>query len=79
VHMHLSTKVYSSEEVQGYLILTSLLTSKVLSSWEGLLDFKNEEYVVSCLLSGQGPASSFNCPAVRGSTLTETAHPGQAP
>ena len=24
----------------------------------GLLDFENEEYVVFCLLSGQGPASS---------------------
>ena len=53
VHVHLSTKVYSREEVQGYLIITPLLTSTVLSSWEGLLDFKNEEYVVSYLLSGQ--------------------------
>ena len=41
-----------------------LLTSKELSSWEGLLDFKNEKYVVSYLLSGQGPASSFDCHAV---------------
>ena len=75
VHMHLSTKIYSSEEIQGYLIITPLLSS----SWESLLDFKNEEYVVSYLPSGQGPSSSFNYPAVRGRTLTEIAHPGQAP
>ena len=30
-----------------------------MCSWRGLLDFKNEEYVVSYLPSGQGPASSI--------------------
>ena len=40
------------------------LTSKELPSREGLLDFKNEKYVVSYLLSGQGAASSLNCPAI---------------
>ena len=30
----------------------------------GLLDFGNEEYVVSYLLSGQGPASSLDCPTI---------------
>ena len=39
------------------------LTSKELSSREGFLDFENEKYVVSYLLSGQGAASSLNCPA----------------
>ena len=33
------------------------LTFKELYSWEGLLDFENENYVVSCLLSGQGLTS----------------------
>ena len=37
--------------------------SKELSSGEGFLDFKNEKYVVSYLLSGQGPASPLDCPA----------------
>ena len=33
--------------------------------WSGRSpDFKNEEYVVSYLLSGQGPASSLNCPVI---------------
>ena len=36
---------------------------KELSSGEGFLDFKNEKYVVSYLLSGQGPASPLDCPA----------------
>ena len=36
---------------------------KELSSGEGFLDFKNEKYVVSYLLSGQGPASALDCPA----------------
>ena len=48
----------------GRLDIIPLLTSKELSSREGLLDFKNEKYVVSYLLSGQGPASSLNRPAV---------------
>ena len=39
------------------------LTSKELPSRECLLDFQNEKYVVSYLLSGQGPASSLDCPA----------------
>ena len=30
----------------------------------GLLDFEYEEYVVFYLLSGQGPASSLDCPAI---------------
>ena len=30
----------------------------------GLLDFENEEYVVFYLLSGQGPASSLDCPVI---------------
>ena len=37
---------------------TPLLTFKKFSSWEDLLDLENEKYVVSYLLSGQGPASS---------------------
>ena len=48
----------------GSLDTTPFLTSKGLSSQEGLLDFKNEKYVVLYLLSGQGPASSLNCPAI---------------
>ena len=40
------------------------LTSKELSSPESFLDLENEKYVVSYLLSGQGPASSLNCPAI---------------
>ena len=35
-----------------------------MCSWEGLLDFENEEYVVFYLLSAQGPASSLDCPAI---------------
>ena len=38
--------------------ITPLLTPKELSSREGFLDFGNEKYVVSYLLSGQGPAPS---------------------
>ena len=41
-----------------------LLTFKKFSSWEDLLDLENEKYVVSCLLSGQGPASSLDCPTI---------------
>jgi len=48
----------------GSLDTTPVSTSKELSSQEGLLDFKNEKYVVSYLLSVQGPASSLNCPAI---------------
>ena len=40
------------------------LTSKELSSWEDFLDFENEKYVVPYLLSGQGPASSPDGPAI---------------
>ena len=43
---------------------TPHLTSKELSSQEHLLDFKNKKYVAFYLLSGQGPASSLNCPAI---------------
>ena len=32
-----------------------------MCSWEGFLDLKNEEYVVSYLLSGQGSASPPAC------------------
>ncbi|KAJ8775921.1 hypothetical protein J1605_015984 [Eschrichtius robustus] len=35
-----------------------------MCSREGLLNFENVEYVVFYLLSGQGPASSLNCPAI---------------
>ena len=48
----------------GLLWAGSFLTSKELSSWEGFLDFENEKYLVSYLLSGQGPASSMDCPAI---------------
>ena len=41
----------------------SFLTSKELSNWEGFLDFENEKYLVSYLLSGQGLASSLS-PAI---------------
>ena len=37
----------------GWTDTTPLLTSKELSSWEGLLDFKNEKYVVSVLYLGR--------------------------
>lgn len=30
----------------GRFDITPVLTSKELSSWEGLLDFKNEKYVI---------------------------------
>ena len=43
---------------------TPLLTFKKFSSWEDLLDLENEKYVVSYLLSGQGPASSLDCPTI---------------
>ena len=52
----------------GWTDTTPLLTSKELSSWEGLLDFKNEKYVVFYLLSWQGPESSIN-PAFMGFLL----------
>ena len=48
----------------GRFDTTPVSTSKELSSQEGLLDFKNEKYVLSYLLSAQGPASSLNCPAI---------------
>ena len=35
----------------------------LVQSWRSP-DFKNEKYVVSYLLSGQGPASSLNSPAM---------------
>ena len=57
-------KMDSTQEGYGQFGVTPLLTSKDLSSWEDLLDFENENYVVSYLLSGQGPASSLNCPAI---------------
>ena len=40
------------------------LTSKELSCWEGFLDFENQKYVVSDLLSEQGPVSSLDCPVI---------------
>ena len=49
-----------------------------MCSRRGLLTSKNEEYVVSYLLSGQGPASSLNCPVILvseyGSTGTNSNH-----
>lgn len=49
----------------GRLGITPRLTSKELSSQEGLLDFKeNKKYTAFYLLSGQGPASFLNCPAI---------------
>ena len=45
-------------------ITCKMMMSKELSSGEGFLDFKNEKYVLSYLLSAQGPASSLNCPAI---------------
>ena len=48
----------------GLLWAGSFLTSKELSSWEGFLDFENEKYLVSYLLSGQGPASSPSGPTI---------------
>ena len=33
-------------------------------SWEGLPDLENEDYLVFNLLSGQGSASSLDCPAI---------------
>ena len=56
-----------------------LLTAKELSSWEGLLDFENEKSVVSCLSSGQGPASSPYFPAIfilKCRERTPAIHPG---
>lgn len=47
--------------------LTPLQTSKELSvhvQWGKLPDSENEKYVVSYFLSGQGPDSSLNCPAI---------------
>lgn len=40
------------------------MTSKELSCWEGFLDFENQKYVVSDLLSEQGPVSSLDCPVI---------------
>ena len=48
----------------GRLDTTPLLTSKELSSQQGLLDFKNERYVVSYFLSWHSPISSLDCPAI---------------
>ena len=44
--------------------ITPLLTSKKLSSWEGVLDFETEKCVVFSPLSGQGSASSLNYPVI---------------
>ena len=59
-----------------------------MCSLGSLLDFENKEYVVSYLLSGQGPASSiillswsFCCYRVsvnRGETVQPRAHPSPA-
>ena len=64
--------------------ITPLLTSKEFSCLQGLLVFENEKYVVSHLLSGQGPAPlsiilllifwSF-CPQ----GMNSSAHPGEGP
>ena len=43
-----------------------------MCSWNDLLDIKNEKYVVSYLLFGQGSASSLDCPAVAMSELLFT-------
>ena len=48
----------------GSLGIIPLLTSKELSSQQGLLDFKNERYVVSYFLSWYSPISSLDCPAI---------------
>ena len=48
----------------GRLDITPLLTSKELSSQKDLLDFENEKYVVSYLLSMWGPASSLDSVAI---------------
>ena len=53
MYIYLSAKM---ERLMGSLGITSLLTSKELSRWEGFLDFENEKYVVSYIL---GPASSL--------------------
>ena len=57
MYIYLSAKM---ERLMGSLGITSLLTSKELSRWEGFLDFENEKYVVSYLLSGQGPGLSLS-------------------
>ena len=57
-----------------------LLTTKELSSQEVLLDFENEKSVVSCLLSGQGPAFSPSCCAIfilKCWEWTPAIHPGR--
>ena len=65
---HLLAKMNSSTEAHGEVnIIDYEVTVPLpcdlqkaflcLCSQEGLLDFKNEEYVVFYLLSGQGPAS----------------------
>ena len=45
-----------TEEVYSEPVITPLLTSKEFSCLEGLLVFENDKYVVSHVLSGQGPA-----------------------
>ena len=70
MRVHLLAKMDSTEEAMGswhHLLwggTPSLFDLKELSSWEGFLDFENEKYVVSYPVSGQGPASSLNCPAI---------------
>ena len=35
-----------------------------MCSWEGLLDYENEDHLVFYLLSGQGTASFLDCPVI---------------
>ena len=70
VQMHLLAKMDSTKEAYGQLSsvnITSLLTSKELFAHvqSGRSpDLQNRTYVVSCLLSWQGPSSPLNCPAI---------------
>ena len=49
----------SLQRPMGRLSITSILTSKELSSQEGLLNFKNEKCVVSYLYMGRAQPSLF--------------------
>ena len=53
----------SRKRLVGKLDITPLWTSKDLSSQEDVLNLENKKYVVSLLLSEQGPVSSLDCSA----------------
>ena len=61
---HFLAKMDSTKSPMGRLDIIPLLISKDFSGLEGSLDFGYETHMVSYLLSGQSPATSFGFPAI---------------